>query len=482
MKQFKLTCLLIVLISMAEVKALAYNACIDGIYYNFSGTNAEVTYYSLNSDSNKDAYKGSVVIPESVTYNNKTYSVTSIGNVAFGDCTELTSVIIGNGVKSIGYRAFYSCSGLTSVTIPNSVTSIDRQAFSLCSGLISVSIGSGVTSIGKEVFVNCTGLSSVTIGNNVTSIGDYAFGWCSGLTSVTIPNSVTSIGSGTFQSCSKLTSVTIPSSVTSIGDDAFASCTSLTSVTIPNSVTSIGDQAFGWCSGLTSITIPNSVTSIGKATFYGCSKLSSVTIPICVTKIGDGAFAGCSGLTSIIVNTGNIKYDSRNNCNGIIETASSTLILGCKNTTIPNSVTSIGDYAFYGCIDLISIVIPNSVTRIGGYAFNGCSSLTSVTAINPTPVAITQNVFTNRTNATLYVPIGSKTAYEVADYWKEFKEIVEIDPSGIEEISIQGNGFGNINQEGATWYTIDGKRASEPQRGLNIIRMNDGTTRKVVIK
>jgi hypothetical protein len=168
-----------------------------------------------------------------------------------------------------------------------------------------------------------------------------------------------------------------------------------------------------------------------------------------VTSIGQGAFSGCSSLTSV---------------------------------TIGNSVTSIGESAFYFCYKLTSVTIPNNVTSIGESAFWECSKLTSVTVLNPTPVAIKSNAFTNRTNATLYVPKGSKSAYQAAQYWKEFKEIVEIETSGIDEISIQENGFDNINQEGAVWYSIDGKRASEPQRGLNLIRMKDGTTRKVTVK
>ena len=204
--------------------------------------------------------------------------------------------------------------------------------------------------------------SSVVYNGNtysVTSIGNSAFYECYGLTSVTIPNSVTSIGSSAFYRCSGLTSVTIPNSVTSIGSSAFSDCSGLTSVTIPNSVTSIGDDAFDWCSGLTSVSIPNSVTSIGET-----------------------AFRRCSGLTSIVVETGNAKYDSRDNCNAIIETSSNALIAGCKNTVIPNSVTSIGYEAFDGCSGLTSITIPNSVTSIGDYAFCDCSGLTSVTIPN----------------------------------------------------------------------------------------------------
>ena len=225
-------------------------------------------------------------------------------------------------------------------------------------------------------------ITSVVIEEGVTNIGNYAFQNCSGLTSVTIPNSVTSIGENAFYNCHNLTSVTIPNSVTSIGISAFLKCTGLTSVTIPNSVTSIGGSAFSACSGLTSVTIPNSVTSIGNSAFYNCSGLTSVTIGNGVTSIGSSAFQNCSGLTSIIVENGNTVYDSRNDCNAIIETATNTLIAGCQNTIIPNSVTSIGNSAFAYCSGLTSVTIPNSVTSIGYEAFYGCSGLTSVTIGN----------------------------------------------------------------------------------------------------
>ena len=173
--------------------------------------------------------------------------------------------------------------------------------------------------------------------------------------------------------------VVIGNGVTSIGGYAFSYCSGLTSVTIPASVTSIGNYAFSGCSGLTSIEIPSNVTSIGQSAFNRCSGLTSVTIPAGVTSIGDYVFNDCSNLATITVETSNTVYNSRNGCNAIIETSSNKLIAGCKNTTIPASVTSIGNYAFYGCSGLTSITIPASVTSIAYSAFFGCSGLISVT-------------------------------------------------------------------------------------------------------
>ena len=230
---------------------------------------------------------------------------------------------------------------------------------------------------------NCSLIKSVVISDGVTSIGYGAFSGCSSLTSVTIPDSVTTIRYDAFSGCSSLTSVTIPDSVTSIDNSAFYGCSSLTSVTIPHGVTSIGERAFYNCSSLTSVTIPDSVTSIGEWAFCDCSSLTSVTIPDSVTSIGYGAFSGCSKI-KVVNYDGNIEswlgidfadYGS-NPCDGSALYFKGELV---TNAVIPDSITSIGDYAFLGCSSLTSVTIPDSVTSIGDSAFYNCSSLTSVT-------------------------------------------------------------------------------------------------------
>ena len=211
----------------------------------------------------------------------------------------------------------------------------------------------------------------------------------------------------------KILVVVIEDGVTSINSGAFYECTSLTSVTIGSNVTSINSGAFYECTSLTSVTIPNSVTSIGEFAFYECSSLTSVTIPNSVTSIGNSALAYCSSLTSIFVENGNTVYDSRDNCNAIIETATNILITGCKNTAIPNSVTSIGDYAFSGCSSLTSVTIPNSVTSIGKSAFSRCSRLTLVTIPNSV-TEIGRNVFQGCSRLTS-ITIGNSVT-SIGDY------------------------------------------------------------------
>ena len=370
---------------------------------------------------------------ENVTYTfvEATGTLTISGTGAMTDNTDSSSapwssyrkniqnVIVTNGVTSIGNYAFYYCSGLTSVTIPNSVESIGEWAFRGCSGLTSVTIPNSVTSIGWGAFMDCSGLTSVTIPNSVTSIAGSAFMDCSGLTSLTIGNSVTSIGNQAFEGCSGLTSISVESGNTVY--DSRKNCNAIIEKTTNTLVV-----------GCKNTVIPNSVTSIAGSAFRGCSGLTSVTIPNSVTSIAGNAFSGCSGLTSITVESGNTVYDSRENCNAIIKTSTNELVVGCKNTIIPNGVTSIGSYAFEACSGLTSVTIPNSVTSIGSSAFYGCSGLTSVTCLAENVPNTSSNAFSsyNIQNATLLVPAGSIEAYQAAAPWSGFGNIMRCDDSG----------------------------------------------------
>ena len=292
----KRTIFLMLAVLLSALSASAYAFKVDGIAYNKNGDGKSV-YVAYGGD-----YTGPVTIPERVTYDGATYSVTTIGDYAFSDCTGLTSVTIPSSVNSIGEEAFRGCTGLTSVTIPTSVTEIGWSAFEGCTALTSVTFNATNCKSPDRTyeawFQDCP-LTSLVIGNDVKSIPSCLAYYQTRLTTVTIPNSVISIGWYAFVGCTGLTSVTIPNSVTEIGYSAFYGCTGLTSVTIPNSITKIRDDTFKGCTGLTSITIPNSVTEIGWSAFKGCTGLTSVTIPNSVTEIGDMAFEGCTGLKKI---------------------------------------------------------------------------------------------------------------------------------------------------------------------------------------
>ena len=409
---------LLFLLCAATIASRAHDFEASGIYYNFSSTTdltLEVTHKGNWVSTSSDHYSGAVAIPSTVTYNNKVYSVTSIGNMAFYGCNSLTSISIPESVTSIGDKAFYKCNSLTYITIPESITSIGKNAFEYCSNLYRVfncsnlAISKGTssygyvayyakrvlnpdkltaidnyefyTSEGEHYLAYYTGSNSnLVLPNNYNgenyNIDDYAFYNYSNIASITIPESVASIGTYAFNDCNNLISVHIKDIAAwcniDFGDyyanplsnakNLYLNGKLVTELTIPSSVTAIKDNAFSGCSSLASITIPESVASIGRNAFSGCSSLTAITIPESVASIGRNAFSGCSSLTAIIIpeSVNSIEYGTFQGCSSL------------TSITVPNSITNIGEYAFNDCSSLTTITIPKSVTSIGEYAFNGC--------------------------------------------------------------------------------------------------------------
>ena len=437
MKTKLFSLMFVIVASIGTICAWDYeNVQIGDLRYNLNETEltAEVT--------GGGNYSSSIVIPENITYEEKTYSVTSIKGWAFSDHRSLTSVTIPNSVISIGDDAFFGCSSLpvigdiryadtylieavdktlSSYNIKEGTRFIRGEAFSGCSNLTSITIPSSVISIGGGAFKNCNSLTSVvwnakkcndfssssstpftsavtsfTFGDEVEYIPAYLCYQMSNLASVSIPNSVTSIGNVAFYKCSRLTSVTIPNSVTSIGNQAFYDCYRLTSVDIPNSITSIGGSAFYNCSSLTSVTISNSTTDIGENAFRNCSSLTSIIAPASALDISEQYWAGSThSLQSATFTSGELTY----NVLGVLARSYKTLttldISGVSNAelddeafkgfynlqslVLPANLTKVGYMSVAECVKLQSIDIPASVTEIDDRAFENCRSLKSIT-------------------------------------------------------------------------------------------------------
>ena len=362
MKQRLLFSLLMLVAATATMSA--YDFEVDGIYYNINGDEVTVT----SGQTYYESYSGDIIIPETVTNNGTTYEVTEIARKAFYSCTSLTSVVIPNTVRTIGNSAFSGCNKLCNVTIPASVTTIDEYAFYDCSSIDSVFI--------SDITAWCT--IQFGYAGNLLRYAKHLILNGEEVVDLVVPGSVSDIGENAFNGFKGLRSVAICDGVLSIGNDAFYDCTNITSLDLGNTVTTIGPYAFSKCSGLTHLSIPNSVATISFMAFEQCVNLASLHIPNSVSSIGRNAFAFCFHLSSIIVDSNNPVYDSRDNCNAIIETATNDLFVGCNNTVIPNTVTSIHESAFQSMIEMTEVFIPNSVTTIGELAFNGCTALTTI--------------------------------------------------------------------------------------------------------
>ena len=303
---------------------LTANALTEG-YYIYTVTDSKATITDVD-----ESLSGDVIIPSTLGG----YPVTSIGTWAFAWCENLTSITIPDGVTSIGESMFYCCSKLESITIPNGVTSIGRDAFEGCTSITSIVIPDGVTTISEYAFFDCQAMTSITLSDSITSIGNYAFldtGYY--LNEDNWEDNVLYIGKHLIKANS------------SIIDDCIVKDGTLT----------IADYAFAFREELTGIVISNSVKNIGEC-----------------------AFGGCAALESITVDSGNTVFHSEGNC--LIDTENKVLVAGCKNSVIPtdNSVTSIGDYAFYGNYEITSITIPENITSISWCSFAECGALAKI--------------------------------------------------------------------------------------------------------
>ena len=363
---------------------------IDGIWYNLitKAKQAEVTLGDTK-------YSGSITLPAAVTYEGVDYSVTSIGERAFYQCSSLTSITLPEGVTSIGVYAFYYCSSLTSITIPESVTSIGSDAFCGCSKISKVYISS------IEAWCNIDyGVYDTNLFYDNGLYNYWAKLYLDGehVTELIIPNTVTEIKPYTFANYEGLTAITIPESVTSIEERAFWYCSNLTSINIPedSKLKFLGRYAFCGCSSLTDISIPKNVTDIRSYAFYGCSSLTSINIPEGVTSIWSYAFQNCSSLTSI---------------------------------NIPESVTSIEYRTFYGCSNLSEIVLPKSLKYIRSEVFANCTELLDVYChAEKVPSTLTDAFIGSYPEyVALHVPANALNAYKSTAPWSSFGTIVAIE-------------------------------------------------------
>ena len=425
--------------------------------------------------------------------------------------TEITDLIIPEGIETIGDNAFYYCSGLNSITIPSSLKTIGKGAFTLCeiekvvvSDLTSycgITFGCEIGSRqGSRLFNDeNTEIVDLIIPEGITSISGNAFYGFKNIKSVSIPGSLTTIGGSAFSFCEGLTKVIVPDITAwcSISFDGYESNplywaqhlysdnnTEITELEIPNQTERIEGYAFYNASFLTKVRISDGVKAIGKSAFAGCKKMVSLIIPSSLNSIDWWAFSGCENLVKVVIpDLAAWCAISLNRYNNPLSTSHhlySDEDTEIKLLEIPDGVISISEYAFYGCGSINSIIIPRTVTSIGDCAFRGCNGVTSIWSRITAPYDISTTVFSYEDKygssdgylrATLYVPAGTKSRYESAVGWKEFKYIEEYDPTGIIDLNA------NQKQDTSLIYSLNGQHLTTPRKGVNIINRQ-----KVIIK
>lgn len=471
---------------------------VDNFTYEVQDKNIPLQVSIARSDSYK-SLTGPLELPSTVKgTDGLEYTICDINHSAFRDCNGITSVVFPNTMESVG--GFENCTGLTSITIPEGVKQISGQAFMGCKSLANLTIPNSITTIYQQAFSGCLGLTTLFIPENVRTIYDTSFSSC-GFNYISIDANNKYYDSR--NNCNAIIKTSVLELI--LGSN---------NTIIPNDITAIGESAFSWCTELKTISIPEGVKTIGSTAFYNCESLTSIHIPSTVTSIGGtsngvyGAFEYCGSLSSITVASGNTVYDSRNNCNALMLTSTNQLVRGCANTVIPegtakicyyafskckdlqsvnfpNSVIEIGFDAFQECENLRSVTIPNSVTTIGEQAFANCSKLSflsigaKVSKIGARAFVNCDNIMEVRSyikepfainwyndlwcddNAILYVPVGTKALYETTKGWKEFKNIVEMNPYDILDDNTVAAHFLQPDEEGKVeipeTVEIDGK-------------------------
>lgn len=383
---------------------------------------------------------------------NGTLTITGNGSIDFGafrgfgkedDKRVIKKVVISSGMIGIGNFAFENCSDLKSVEIPASVTSIGSAAFKDCSGLESMNIDEANTTYenpeGSNAIVEkssktlVAGCKNTKIPDDVKIIGAYAFCGCSDLKSIEIPDNVSEIQVAAFDDCSNLTAIHIPAGVDKIALGVFMGCSNLNSITIdsanrsyesPGNANAIIDKGtMTLLEGSNNTVIPEGVKRIWQNAFAERIHLKSITIPASVTSIVGMPFSDCDSLEEIKVDADNAIFDSRNNCNAIIESATNTLIAGCGKTVIPEGIETIGDSAFERVKTLTHVTIPKSVTEIRGYAFERCENLSTVN-LQKGIQTIGYGAFTECVGLTNLIFCGTKADWQA----------VTIDEDGREEL------------------------------------------------
>ena len=385
-KSLTIWSMLLAMLMVGQVAA-AYDFESDGFFYNINEDGTTVTLTTEDGSFGTYSVTGELILPTYVTNNGVTYTLTAIDRYAFHNCREMTAVTIPITVTTVDDGAFANCYKLEYIDMYNNIDYVGYDAFR---GTIWLdNQPDGVVYVGKAAYLykgTMPDNTSIVIREGTTCISGYAFQNCRKMTSITLPNSVKTIGYRSFAQCHGLTSITLPENVQTLGWAGFEYCIGLTEVTIPGSLPTIDPRAFAGCTALTSVTICNGVKGIDFEAFEDCSALESIYIPESIELISYEVFAGCNNLSSIQVATGNSKYDSRENCNAINVTETNMMIVGCANSFIPNTIESIGFYAFQDCAPLTSIFIPSSVTLVYGNSFAGCTGLTSIQVDNANTV------------------------------------------------------------------------------------------------